>query len=1100
MSISIPDDRELKVSVKLSAIYMPEVGQANGYYSVFNFAPDPQNLRPINYDNKNNNPKIVFNSGGTQGTSATEYQVSKVGSRVRYVPSLQNAHVVEPLTHPSASSCTFAFGGITPNSRHPIFNLLRGPIFAQYSRFGHPVTNANILSSVTNLTAPNLQYDFSDLDNFQPAIPFIYAYSNASPGGILPSTIALPAKNEGARWSNSYMASSLTNDLSGRGDSIVTYNIWNLVDSNEASLTLNVKEFEGPVGSAVSGKSKASIKTIRDGINGARLFIDSKGKGKSCIVKRIFPTSLDAVFDKPLIFFPTKISATSASGVPYEELLINGEKINVQPSANCGFHIQLSNLNASSSDSNISIIYDDKNPKDNTAYSLTINLAPNTIPQIILKYKKNGVDLFYQYTQIKAPLFDGKATLGYDIFVHFVGTVILVGFSSDQSTWNSIYPEELTFQTANPSDPVIDSKAHIEPYFGQDTSFVRLLATNSSFEMRYSSILFNNYSKPSSVDNVNYETKSTGFITNTLISTDLNLFPANSTNKLLNTKNHILMTFTSPSDKNTLISPSNIENTFHNAKYYGLYGARYTTIPDKTISAMPDWRTVVPVDTATNPKDFVFRKIASSFNSQGIETNKPFVDRKQSQLWGNLFFNGTIEGPAFLSLESPAQNTFQQVDFLTDIVKGELTPWVSALSVTCNCDEPNFSLIKKTASVSLINLDTTTEGLRILELIEKNVLVVTITAGYGKLGSEHTYFQGAITNVNTSRTGSQSNTTLDCVDLGNYIVDNLYFDYIVPFGNRSIKTCIQAIMNFSGFSKYYSLRNDQPTTIGTKQVGGIGGLNLRIVNNPAAAPDAIRATNLDKIGDKLRVFLNKLFELEELPTFRWDERAGFVLDARYAVSNLDTDLKFFGYDLDTKQTYNFRTTGLDSNNKNISIPDWHGLLSGNFSVNTNVNPLSYHVSTYGFTLFGLVEYHTQDKEHDRKMSELSFNNIVNSIVNTGTPVPDMYVGFRKKVIDSLDKNELPTDTLVALKHQQNEFITSRPIHNLSFGCYVTRPLTFHGCFTITAMDGNDVTDVTSKYIYQSVNYNIDKSQNLITAQVTGYAHPWSIRDLQVNGE
>jgi hypothetical protein len=134
------------------------------------------------------------------------------------------------------------------------------------------------------------------------------------------------------------------------------------------------------------------------------------------------------------------------------------------------------------------------------------------------------------------------------------------------------------------------------------------------------------------------------------------------------------------------------------------------------------------------------------------------------------------------------------------------------------------------------------------------------------------------------------------------------------------------------------------------------------------------------------------------------------------------------------------------------------------------------------------------------MSQVAFNNIVNSIVNTGLPVPGKYVGFRKKVIDSLDKNELPTKDLVALKHQQNEFITSNPIHSLSFNCYVTRPLTFHGCFTITAIDGNDVTDVTSKYIYQSVNYTIDKSQNLITAQVQGYAHPWSIRDLQVNGE
>ena len=149
MSISIPDDRELKVSVKLSAIYMPEVGQANGYYSVFNFAPDPQNLRPINYDNKNNNPKIVFNSGGTQGTSSTEYQVSKVGSRVRYVPSLQNAHIVEPLTHPSASSCTFAFGGIIPATEHPIFNMLKGPTTAEFTAF--PGYNPTRNSTVSNL-------------------------------------------------------------------------------------------------------------------------------------------------------------------------------------------------------------------------------------------------------------------------------------------------------------------------------------------------------------------------------------------------------------------------------------------------------------------------------------------------------------------------------------------------------------------------------------------------------------------------------------------------------------------------------------------------------------------------------------------------------------------------------------------------------------------------------------------------------------------------------------------------------------------------------------------------------------------------------------
>jgi hypothetical protein len=92
----------------------------------------------------------------------------------------------------------------------------------------------------------------------------------------------------------------------------------------------------------------------------------------------------------------------------------------------------------------------------------------------------------------------------------------------------------------------------------------------------------------------------------------------------------------------------------------------------------------------------------------------------------------------------------------------------------------------------------------------------------------------------------------------------------------------------------------------------IGGLNLRIVNNPAANQDAIRATNLDKIGEKLQVFLTKLMTLEQLPTFRWQEDTGFVLDARYADANIDQDLKFVGYDVDTNQTYNLRTTGQHS--------------------------------------------------------------------------------------------------------------------------------------------------------------------------------------------
>jgi hypothetical protein len=426
------------------------------------------------------------------------------------------------------------------------------------------------------------------------------------------------------------------------------------------------------------------------------------------------------------------------------------------------------------------------------------------------------------------------------------------------------------------------------------------------------------------------------------------------------------------------------------------------------------------------------------------------------------------------------------VDFLYDIKKGELTPWVSSINVNCSSELANFSLIKKSANLTLTNLDTTIDGLNLLELMEQNILVVTIRAGYGNPDAIPTYFQGVITGINSTRTGSNSSISLDCQDLGNYIMDGLFFDYIVPFGNRSIKTCIQAIMNFSGFSKYYTLLNESD----------IGGLNLRIVNNPAAAPDAIRATNFDKVSDKMSVFLQKLMTLEKLPTFRWDEQSGFVLDARYASNNLDDDLKFFGYDAtpnSTKQTLSMRST-IDN-----KTPDWHGLLMGGFSVNTNLSPLSYHVSTYGFTYEGLIERHTSEKTHDLKMSVQSRDDVVNSIVNG--VVPKSYVGFRKKVIDSLEKNEYPTSDLVSLKHFQNEKITTIPIHNLGFNCYVTKPLKLHGLFRINALAdatnlSNPNSSITSKYIYQSVNYTIEKSSNLITANVQGFSHPWLIQDLK----
>ena len=58
----------------------------------------------------------------------------------------------------------------------------------------------------------------------------------------------------------------------------------------------------------------------------------------------------------------------------------------------------------------------------------------------------------------------------------------------------------------------------------------------------------------------------------------------------------------------------------------------------------------------------------------------------------------------------------------------------------------NASLIQKTASVTLKNLDTTEHGWNILQLIEHNLCIVQIWAGYETV---FPYFQGFITNIDT---------------------------------------------------------------------------------------------------------------------------------------------------------------------------------------------------------------------------------------------------------------------------------------------------------------------------------------------------------------
>ena len=393
----------------------------------------------------------------------------------------------------------------------------------------------------------------------------------------------------------------------------------------------------------------------------------------------------------------------------------------------------------------------------------------------------------------------------------------------------------------------------------------------------------------------------------------------------------------------------------------------------------------------------------------------------------------------------------------------------------------NSSYISKVADVTLKNLDTTEHGYNILQLIEHNLCIVQIWAGYDL--PLYPYFQGFINTINTSRTGSESTIKLSCEDVGTYCLKNIYFDMPMLFGNVRIDAAVKSVMDFSGFSDYF-----------VADYTGVDGADLRLNPNPSANPDQLRALPTDKIDSKLHPMLEKMNTLGQQPVFRWDEFNGlFKLESRY--KNVDSDLKFIGIT-------NFGADASNPTGQLISVnpdtsqstPDWHGLLTGSYSIDTTVENLAYGVKTFGQTYNGFEYQESGESFLADAMSDAALNRIIRSL-ETGT-IPEGYVGFRKYIIDALNANELPSKQLVVKKHKINELIVRKPYHSISFNCYVTKPLQAHGVFVVQAfIDGN--VDITDQYIYSSVNYTFDKKNNLITASIGGVSQPWTIKELDM---
>jgi hypothetical protein len=219
MNIS-QDKRVLNARCTLQIMQNPNASGHTGEYSATENVAASENIAPIN-------EKITSSSANGQ----------KFSKNLRALNALKSGKIPVVNTAPSASSCTFAYGGLVPGETHPVFTLLKGPSESYNPEFEGTVEQ----STITALR--------SSVANAQEGVPFI-PFSGTT------------------------------------GKTLTSYNIW-YIDTADKCV-----KYKGP-----NRKDKpGSINTINDPAGGC--CIEASSIGQKTLIKRFFPTSKDAVYDQ----------------------------------------------------------------------------------------------------------------------------------------------------------------------------------------------------------------------------------------------------------------------------------------------------------------------------------------------------------------------------------------------------------------------------------------------------------------------------------------------------------------------------------------------------------------------------------------------------------------------------------------------------------------------------------------------------------------------------------------------------------------------------------------------------------------------------------
>lgn len=941
---SLPNQpKTIKGFCQIGAVFAPDHGSVGGFHSRQLSAPDANNLLPQTYYYKSN---------------------ASVSDRLRGASQAAGGILPEANRYIGAPLCTFAYGGIPSGETHPQLDLIQGPALTDTVE-----VKPGIIEAYNPTYTSTAKFSTTTGDG-------TLAPTNTDSARALP-----PPQFPTVPATTGYPFTKATTPNT-------TYNIWKLVNlDKETENSLTYKKNWGP--------------QFPSGYNAARIRQNTSVDGSMCLevtasnctaqLSRVFPISKDLLYSGATLYYPHPILENLSRPIT----AVGGE--------NCGFQLhfqyatvtQMNNQTSSELTGGIGIEWGVPKGKGggrkakNLIQNFNLILYPGRVPQLYFLHPRTKS---WQAFPLKGPAFDGGE---YDIYVHYCGPHMMVGFDTDPAGWNCFTP---------PNDKT-DFQTYYYPYLSPEAE-IGIIFDNITTVFQYGPIAFNNY-HPEKV-----------------------LSPKDFTNGLdLGT---VAVNFTVPLNRTELAAEGLVNSQFQSLRFNRKKSISGFTSP------------TIYGDSRSSGIELSYHQTSAG---PGQEDDGDF------EVQGIVRFDTTIEGPQFLQIRNPTPAQVSAPvsppsDLIRSLSWGDLSEFLTGWSANYSMENDNHSFLAGKAEVTLVNLALTVGGRQILSALETNIFSVTLGAGED---APVAFFQGVTESVETTYTDEGSVTTLICTDIASWVMSEVMFSSSLYFSMMRYVDIIDTCVAMSGLGNWYvpyptPSANSAASKSPIGQSPFVDALILRLGIAPyeqSLATNCLRADVKTSIGTVLNAVLTLIIAPGALPAFFWDADAKRLRLAWRNDPAIQDELSFLG------KPDEYGVQRLPSN----ASQGKHGVLRKGYTSNTSLKQL--HA---GVTIFGLNHYSEvmQYKKYFPKAYRQVGFNLLNNLTSA-TDVG--WVGVRKYLVDETQVNNLPDQlSLNKYGSVLADNYLRQTYGFLSFECWVTRPLFHYGTFRVFTLEGSQATD------------------------------------------